>query len=187
MSKHEQRYGITELETLAIVWGLQHFRAYLYGHRVTVFSDHAPMKSILKTKLPSGKLARWAESVVELDVPIVYHPGCKNSNADALSRSPLHDPMPGEEPEVQVATVATEETTDRPELDNNLELIQSQSEDPQYRALVKFLESGVLPSDPELLRKITSQKDQFVVLEKILYRVDSATGGKPRLCVPAAK
>ena len=32
-----------------------------------------------------------------------------------------------------------------------------------------------------------SQKNQFVVLEKILYRVDSATGGKPRLCVPAAK
>ena len=40
--------------------------------------------------------------------------------------------MPGEEPEVQVATVATEEATNRPELDDNLELIQSQSEDPQY-------------------------------------------------------
>ena len=26
-----------------------------------------------------------------------------------------------------------------------------------------------------------------MVLEKILYRVDSTTGGKPRLCVPAAK
>ena len=58
--------------------------------------------------------------------------------------------MPGEEPEIQVATVATEEEPDRPELDDNLELIQSQSEDPQYRALVNFLESGVLPSDPEL-------------------------------------
>ena len=95
--------------------------------------------------------------------------------------------MPGEEPEIQVATVATEEATNRPELDDDLELIRSQSEDPQYRALVNFLESGVLPSDPELSRKITSQKDQFVVLEKILYRVDSATGGKPCLCVPAAK
>ena len=63
--------------------------------------------------------------MAELDVTIVYHPGHKNSNADALSRSPLHDPMPGEEPEVQVATVATEEATNRPELDDNLELIQS--------------------------------------------------------------
>ena len=70
--------------------------------------------------------------MAELDVAIVYHPGRKNSNTDALSRSPLHDPMPGEEPEVQVATVTTEEATNRPELDDNLELIQSQSEDPQY-------------------------------------------------------
>ena len=81
------------------------------------------MKSLLKTKHPSGKLTRWAESVAELDVVIVYWPGCKNSNADVLSRSPLHDLMPGEEPEFQVATVTTEEATDRPELDDNLELI----------------------------------------------------------------
>lgn len=91
--------------------------------------------------------------------------------------------MPGEEPEIQVATVATEEEPDRPELDDNLELIQSQSEDPQYRALVNFLESGVLPSDPELSQKITSQKDQFVVLEKFLYRVDSAIQVKNPICL----
>ena len=53
--KHEQCYGITELETLAVVWGLRHYRAYLYGHRVTVFTDHAPVKSLLKTKHHSGK------------------------------------------------------------------------------------------------------------------------------------
>jgi len=74
LSKHEQRYGITELETLAVVWGLRRYRAYLYGHRVTVFTDHAPVKSLMKTKHPSGKLARWAESVAELDVAIVYRP-----------------------------------------------------------------------------------------------------------------
>ena len=57
LSKHEQRYGITELETLAVVWGLRHFRAYLYGHRVTVLTDHAPVRSMLKTpqaSLPTG-------------------------------------------------------------------------------------------------------------------------------------
>ena len=91
--------------------------------------------------------------------------------------------MPGEEPEIQVATVATEEEPDRPELDDNLELILSQSEDPQYRALVNFLESGVLPSDPELSQKITSQKDQFVVLEKFLYRVDSAIQVENPICL----
>ena len=56
LSKPEQRYGITELETLGVVWGLRHFRAYLYGHRVTVLTDH---ESMLNSRHPSGKLARW--------------------------------------------------------------------------------------------------------------------------------
>ena len=37
----------------------------------------------MKTKHPSDKLTRWAESVAELDIAIVYRPGYKNSNADA--------------------------------------------------------------------------------------------------------
>ena len=60
--------------------------------------------------------------MAELDIAIVYRPRRKNSNADALSRSPLHNPMPSEEPEVEAATVTTEEATDHPELDDNLEL-----------------------------------------------------------------
>ena len=89
MSPHEQRYGITELETLAVVWSLRHFRAYLYGHKCIVYTDHSPVKSLLKTKHPYGKLARWREVVSEFDLEVKYHPGHKNANADALSRSPV--------------------------------------------------------------------------------------------------
>ena len=34
LSPHEQRYGITGLETLAVVWRDRHFRAYLYETQV---------------------------------------------------------------------------------------------------------------------------------------------------------
>ena len=30
--KHEQSYGVTELEALAVVWTFIHFLPYLYGH-----------------------------------------------------------------------------------------------------------------------------------------------------------
>ena len=89
------------------MWGLRHFRAYLYGHKVVVYTDHAPVKSMLNTKHPSGKLARWAESVAELDVEILYRPGRKHNNADALSRSPLdHSDVEGVQ-ESQVAMLVT--------------------------------------------------------------------------------
>lgn len=28
----KRKFGISELETLAVVWGIQHFHVYLYGH-----------------------------------------------------------------------------------------------------------------------------------------------------------
>lgn len=35
----EKNYAITEFETLAVVWAVSHFRSYLYGQRVTIFTD----------------------------------------------------------------------------------------------------------------------------------------------------
>ena len=45
-----KRYSVTELETLAVVWAVQHFRAYLYAWAqcVTVIIDHSAVKSIWK-------------------------------------------------------------------------------------------------------------------------------------------
>jgi hypothetical protein len=40
LSAQEKRYAVTELETLAVVWATTHFRAYLYGNDVTVYTDH---------------------------------------------------------------------------------------------------------------------------------------------------
>lgn len=44
LSESERRYAITELETLAVVWAMSHFHHYLYGHNVTVFTEHSIVK-----------------------------------------------------------------------------------------------------------------------------------------------
>ena len=54
---HEKNYGITELETLGLVWAVKYFRPYILGHRTTVFTDHAACTSLLNTPRLSGKLA----------------------------------------------------------------------------------------------------------------------------------
>ena len=57
-SPTEKHYSVIELETLAVVRAVQHFRAYLYGHNVTVITDHSAVKSILDKPSSNGKHAR---------------------------------------------------------------------------------------------------------------------------------
>ena len=64
----ERNYAITELETLAVVWAMSHFRSYLYGQDLMVHTDHAAVKAVLNTPHPSGKHARWWTKVYGLGV-----------------------------------------------------------------------------------------------------------------------
>ena len=40
LQAHEKNYGVSELEALAVVWAVKHFRVYLYGHRCEVYTDN---------------------------------------------------------------------------------------------------------------------------------------------------
>ena len=114
----EKNYCITELETLAVVCGISHFRSYLYGNAVTVWIDHSAVKSVLETSNPTGKHARWWTRVYGSGVrrvTIVYRAGRENAcaDADALSRSP-YDPAPVlgiAEGEFQVSSIASADVT----------------------------------------------------------------------------
>jgi len=55
----KRNYSISELENLAVVWAISHFRLPLYGHPVTMVTDYAAVKAILQMSNPSGKHARW--------------------------------------------------------------------------------------------------------------------------------
>ena len=114
LSKAESNYGITELETLAVVWVLTHFRTYIYGIEVTVYTDHSAVKGVLETPNPSGKHARWWSKVYESGtkrVHIIYKSGKSNSNADALSCSPVGTHSGKADEEVQVTVVHGISTT----------------------------------------------------------------------------
>ena len=182
LSKPEQKYGITELEALGVVWAVRHFRAYLLGNKCRVYTDHAPVRSLLNTRHPSGKLARWSESIAELDLEILYKPGSKNANADALSRSPIGPP--DDELEcAQVANVESEPGTDHENVGND-ELSNLQRQDSDFSRMIAYLEDDTLPQDEKQARKLTMEKPNFVLVDKVLYRLDNKRKDRLRLCVP---
>ena len=59
LSSNERNYGITDLETLAVVWAMSHFRSYIYEQDVTVITDHSAVRPILKKPTSGGQHAGW--------------------------------------------------------------------------------------------------------------------------------
>lgn len=157
--KHEQNYGITELEGLGVVWAVKDFRAYLYGHQCTVYTDHIALKSLLNTPQPSGKLARWGMALQELDLTIVHRSGKHNSNADALSRCPLPDSTE-QNPTEEVVAAITRSPAGADGEEESLSVLQRRND--KLAPIIKFLEDGVLPAEDKSARKIALTSSQYM-------------------------
>ena len=88
----ERNCGITHLETIAVVWAVSHFCCYLYGHAVTIYTNHSAVRAVLENSSSLGRHTRWWTRVYSSgikSVNIVYRPGKANSNANAVSHNPV--------------------------------------------------------------------------------------------------
>jgi transposase InsO family protein len=90
-SPAELNYCTTRKELLAVIKAIKHFRPYLYGRKFTLRTDHASLIWLCKRSQPSDQVARWLESLAEMDYKVIHRPGSKHSNADGLSRSCCED------------------------------------------------------------------------------------------------
>ena len=195
LSPQEQRYSVTELETLAVVWAIKHYLAYLYGNSVVVYTDHSAVRAVLNSPHLNGKHARWWSQVHGSGIKnleIKYRAGRENSNADALSRNPVIGSTAVSEmvTEVPVATVEALECdkllgkdpiTDSVSLS---ELTLKQAADSECKPLLDFLLHQKLPEHPALAKKVAAQAPLFDVIDGILCFVGPKSNGRGRRVVP---
>uniref|UniRef100_A0AAQ4Q6X4 Gypsy retrotransposon integrase-like protein 1 n=1 Tax=Gasterosteus aculeatus aculeatus TaxID=481459 RepID=A0AAQ4Q6X4_GASAC len=90
LSDVERRYSQTEKEALAIVWGCEHFHLYIYGHPLTLVTDHKALEIIWnnpKSK-PPARIERWGLRLQPYDFKVEYRKGADNP-ADYMSRHPM--------------------------------------------------------------------------------------------------
>ena len=96
----EKKYSIGELQLLAVVWGLEKFRLYLYGKKVHLYTDHQPLEPLIKrnrsNKQYSARLTRGLDRLTHFDISIQYIAGSKLKFTDYLSRNPVGGPTPEE-------------------------------------------------------------------------------------------
>ena len=76
----ESCYSHIEKEALAIIYGIEHFRLYLYGHVFTLITDNKPLELIYKNlqSRPSSRIERWCLRLQEYSFHVKYRPGPKN-------------------------------------------------------------------------------------------------------------
>ncbi len=84
LNSAESKYSVTNLEALAVVWALKHFRDIVYGYPITVYKDHSPVTQLFIGKNLTGRIARWHLTVMHFEPTIKYLPGKANTFADAL-------------------------------------------------------------------------------------------------------
>jgi len=90
LSSVESHYSQTDIEGLALVWAIEHFRLYLLGTEFDVVTDHKALEAIFnnpKSK-PPARIERWILRLQPYSFRVIYKSGLTNE-ADYLSRHPI--------------------------------------------------------------------------------------------------
>ena len=106
----ECNYSQIEKEALAIIFGIKKFHQYLYGQRFSLITDHKPLTTIFGPKvgipsLAAVRLQQWAILLSAYSFGIVFRGTELHSNADGLSRLPLHSGVMSTAPKPDVASM----------------------------------------------------------------------------------
>ena len=175
------RWAAMTKEAYAIYMSVKKLTFYLDSAKITVCSDHLPLKRFLEKSTLNSKVNNWAVELEDQKISFEYIPGIKNVLADTLSRLikidqevELKQEEEGKEfgyiPFQQLPEVQTEVITECPVSDTND--LQDQSGPPAHNTrssrsppVIKHSEPTkidlpiILPISDEELIKLQEQDD----------------------------
>ena len=94
LNSAEKNYSATDRELLAVIFGLEQFKHYVEHQQFVLYTDHNALVSLIKRKVMTRRLARYASFLQTFDFELKYLKGRMNQVADALSRRPHSAPPP---------------------------------------------------------------------------------------------
>ncbi|KDQ71468.1 hypothetical protein L798_14128, partial [Zootermopsis nevadensis] len=161
----EQRYSVAEQELLAIVYALDKFRIYVFGHTIHLNTDNKALSFLNKCALTSNRIARWTMQIQEYDLKIKHISGASNFLADTISRNPagLSESAVKELSGPRGMMVALDFGIDSTVGRKLRDLAVYQANDPKISKIMRAVKEPQAPTDR-----------RYLVRRDILYSKDSA-------------
>ena len=174
LTKAEQNYSQIEKELLAQVFGMEHNHQYVYGRKVTLWTDHKPLEIIAKKPLAAApkRLQRLMMRLTQYDVEIKYRRGPEMYLADTLSRAYLpQEHYPGKaDQEVERVHSVNFLSISEPQIQ---EIREATAKDPVLQALKATILNG-WPSQrkklPPELHEYFKVKDELATQDGIIFK-----------------
>jgi hypothetical protein len=131
----KRNHSKTQKELLAVVFGTDIHRCFLYGRKFKIVTYHAALEWLITVKNHHcAQLTRWVLKLSEYDFDIEHKAGKKHVNADCLSR--------------HIASVAAEASNRKPQDDKPDDALTretvftAQQQDPYCKRAKQEIEAG---------------------------------------------
>jgi hypothetical protein len=178
LSKPETNYAPFQLEKMAVLWAMKHFRPYLVGKHFRVRTDHKPLVGLNRIQ---GQQMQRVQAEMEDFQPftIEYIPGEKNPS-DGLSRLGQLCTVPAIQPRSSSESADSAESAEElvwrgkaseDKVANYLtfdQLRSLQMADKQLKAIVCKLKFDILPDDEKLKSLVKKHQENTIMIKGVL-------------------
>ena len=181
LTKAEQNYSQIEKELRAQVFGMEHNHQYVYGRKVTLWTDHKPLEIIAKKPLAAApkRLQRLMMRLTQYDVEIKYRRGPEMYLADTLSRAYL--------PQEHYSGKADQEV-ERVHSVNFLSIsepqIQEIREETAKDPVLQTLKATILNGWPIQRKKLPAERHEYFKVKDELATQDGIIFKGPKCVIP---
>ena len=177
LNQTEQRYTTCEKELLAIVYALQRFRIYVYGRKVTLFTDNKALSFLHRCVITSNRVARWMIQLQEYDLDVRHISGAQNHLADILSRNP--------------SGMTEEQTRNMTQPDqvmvHRIQVYRDQDLKKELKALADLQDTDerLVDIKSRVIKGQAAGKTQFVLQDQVLYCRGGRTEQRYKAMLPS--